>query len=36
MYEDVYNGHVGILVGIRDKKPAAYHCLMADLYKAVS
>lgn len=36
MYEDVYKGLESLLEGIRDKKPAGFHRLMADLYNAVS
>lgn len=36
LYEDVYRGHEDVLTTIRDKSPAAFHRLMADLYDAVS
>lgn len=35
-FEDVYRGHEMFLSNIRNDRPAAYHRLMADLYKEVS
>lgn len=36
LYEDVYRGHEDVLTRIREKSPAAFHRLMADLYNSVA
>jgi hypothetical protein len=31
-YLDAYNGHVDTLNHIKEKRGAAFHCMMADIY----